>query len=475
MRVATGRNRAMLVAVLLILPIFVSGSIGYAYQALRNVPVFGTSGGMEAFVEAVERATDEVRPLAEDRWRNRLAAGRVEQADNNARALERFALLQARDLMRAHLGPEGSLPAEITYLETEPPLRSLCTLALTGSADDTTWVLPTDDRGRSELIRQCQPEPTCISYRSWLGTEDARALLGAPSLPDPAGLRGRNLDGPVAPPKTPAEAAAAADRQNTAGSAQRPTVRALLGCSQRDLLVAGVQRQTANAYDALPSEIAVASLRLSYPDIEASEWASIRTFVDSFRMLMPRIAEVHERVLGWSHSDFLASTVAGLAVVWSVFWQLILWLPLFISYLLLAILTGGLAGYLGQRDELSAPRRMVTGAAAALVLVGVTLAGINLATIGMPDVEGVPNPAVVLMMSLLAGAVGNEIIQRIKAAAGALFNAPAPTPANGTLPAPAPEPASASQTTQTSGQGPSPQPAGQVVINVTADPAKVSE
>lgn len=83
------------------------------------------------------------------------------------------------------------------------------------------------------------------------------------------------------------------------------------------------------------------------------------------------------------------------------------------------------------------------------MLVSVTLAGINLATIGMPDVDGIPNPAVVLMMSLLAGAVGNEIIKRIKAAAGALFNAQAPPPP------PSPPP-----------------PPGQTVIHVSATPPR---
>lgn len=124
-------------------------------------------------------------------------------------------------------------------------------------------------------------------------------------------------------------------------------MRALLGCSQRDVLVADVQRQAVSAYAPLPAEIAVASLRLSYPDIEGTEWASIRTFVDSYRMIVPQVNVVYQRVVTWSGSDCIAGVIA--------FWQAILRLPLFLSYLLLAILAGGLGAIWGRASTRSQP------------------------------------------------------------------------------------------------------------------------
>lgn len=190
---AKGRKSALMVAVLLIFPLFVSSLIGYAYQALRDVPVFGTSGGMESFVEAVEAGTAEVEQLAETCWRDRLQLGRVELADNSARALERYALLQARDLMRAHLGAGEVLPDEVTYLATKGRLRLLCTAALAADTASPGWSLPTDPQQRAELVRQCQPEPVRTAYRDWLRSGGAGELL-APGLQSGVGnLRGRDL------------------------------------------------------------------------------------------------------------------------------------------------------------------------------------------------------------------------------------------------------------------------------------------
>lgn len=505
-----GWTRALLLSVLMIFPLFISSSIGYAYQALRSVPVFGTSGAMNDFVGAVERATDEVQSLADDRWQGRLDLGRVELADPSTRALERFALLQARDLMRLHLGPEGRLPAEINYIETETALWELCSFAQTRTGSANRWSLPADPAALEELQVQCQPEPTCTGYRSWVESDASRRLVavvgagtdltgpdaGEPVQPppEPASLRGRPLDAvtPAPTSKETAQAAVTAGEADAGAAAaaaastepaisteaasaatqttpQRPSVRALLGCSQRDILVAGVQRQAVNVYDPLPGEIAVASLRLRYPDIEGSEWGAIRSFVDSYRILVPDITRIcpvrsettaRGKSASASCSGWQMVQKVG-AVTWGSLWQAILWVPLFLSYLLLAILAGGLSGYLGQGHLQPTSARIISGAAAALVLVGITLAGINLATIGMPRVDGIPNPGVVLMMSLLAGAVGHQIVTRIKAAAGALFNAP-PGGSN----------TQASSSVRLLGEQAAPQADTVAVINVRADPPK---
>ncbi len=277
------------------------------------------------------------------------------------KALERYSILAARDFLR--LKRKGGVQGldQRTYNETEGALATYC------------------DANPSEP--QCLPEPDCKSYQVWAQAVELSQLTGATAYPT----------GPT-------------ETQTATATPNQPSIRAMLGCSQRSVQILNEATRSQNRTDELQSTKIMRQLTVPYPDLGSTTWPKVRSFVESYRVWFPTpdLASTKPTTKSeWSRFK------AALGAIWSLPWLGLIWIPLFIQYLILAAICGAISNVvrscINDGETRNKYQLALQGGAAAwfgimLIMIGFTITGVTGALISK-----VPEPSAVMVISFIAG------------------------------------------------------------------------
>lgn len=349
--------------------LFLPAGTAFQYQNLRGIPVYGSGGSMHEFVDVVEQELAE----AKNQFRYQSSAEReleaLQSLEPRFKALEKYSILAARDFLRLKKIGKGGIKSldQRTYTETEAALATYC------------------ESYPSEP--QCMPDPECRTYQAWAQVVELSQLTGATSEPNDSNKA-----------------------QLAEIALTRPTIRAMLGCSQRSIQILNEASKSQPRSDDILSTQVMRKLAVSYPDLESTTWLKVRTFIESYRVLFPSPNPDPSKLKA---KPELLEFMNGAKSAWSLPWMALLWIPLFIQYIVLAAVCGAIANVLrsciNKGDDRDKYQLALQGGAAAwfaimLIMLGFTITGVTGA-----QISKVPEPTALMIISFIAGLNADQV------------------------------------------------------------------
>jgi len=160
---------------------------------------------------------------------------------------------------------------------------------------------------------------------------------------------------------------------------------------------------------------------------------TVEGYRDALRSIREAEQEVAPLVLGVKDADSSRLVFEAYDQYNQSVWKWLFALPLIVQYVVMAFAFGVVGAYLRYAAEIFTPaatrlRRAgavaINGGGAALLLVLLSLGGVQIVTLGAEAASATPNPMFITGVSLVAGVANDAILGAVRAIAGRLFPSP---------------------------------------------------